>query len=57
VERACLEGGRSAAKDLMKRAIANAKAKGEKLECTSCHVDQKTYALQPDAVKELQRWL
>lgn len=57
VERACLEGGRGAVKDLMKRAIANAKAEGEKLECTSCHIDQKTYALQPDAVKELQRWL
>jgi hypothetical protein len=41
----------------MKQAVANAKAKGVSLECTSCHVDQKSYALQPDAVKELQRWL
>jgi hypothetical protein len=57
VEQACREGGRKAAKDLMKRAVANAKAQGVRLNCTSCHVDQKTYALQPDAVKELQRWL
>lgn len=57
VESACREGGRAAAKDLMKQAVANAKAKGVSLKCTSCHVDQKSYALQPDAVKELARWL
>lgn len=57
VEKACNEGGRSAAKDLMKKVVDKAKAGGVSLKCTSCHVDQKTYALQPNAIADLQRWL
>ena len=57
VEKACHEGGRSAAKDLMKKAVEKAKAGGVSLKCTSCHVDQKAYAIQPNAIADLQRWL
>jgi hypothetical protein len=41
----------------MKDAIGNATASGQSLRCTNCHTNQRDYALKPDAVSDLARWL
>lgn len=57
VEAACTQGGRKAAKDLMKKAVKKAKAAGETMNCKSCHTELKTFALTPNAVSDLEPWL
>jgi hypothetical protein len=57
VQAACAEDGRRAVKKLMTSAIAKAKREGTELECGSCHLDQKTFGLRPNAVDDLARWL
>lgn len=57
VEKACKEGGRKAAKDLMKAAVKKAKAAGKKYKCTSCHEDQKSFDLKKNAVEDLKPWI
>jgi hypothetical protein len=57
VRSACANGGRAAAKRVMKDAIGKATATGQSLRCSNCHADQKDYALKADAVSELKRWL
>ncbi|MEX1363393.1 MAG: hypothetical protein AB1Z98_09725 [Nannocystaceae bacterium] len=57
VEAACKAGGRKAAKTLMKKAVAKAKAAGETMNCKSCHSSMKTFALTDDAVSGLEGWL
>lgn len=57
VEQACRSGGRAAAKTLMKAAVSKAKEAGESINCKSCHSDLKTYALTPNAVADLKKWM
>lgn len=57
VRDACATGGRAAAKRVMKDAIGKATATGQVLKCSSCHSNQRDYALKSDAVAELERWL
>jgi hypothetical protein len=54
VEKACKEGGRKAAKELMKGAVKKAKAGGADIKCTSCHEDTKDFKLKDNAVKDLK---
>jgi hypothetical protein len=57
VEKACKEGGRKAAKEVMKGAVKKAKAAGTDLKCTSCHEDMKDFHLKDNAVKDLKPWI
>ena len=57
VEEACANGGRSAAKSVMKDAIGKALASGASLKCATCHADLQNFTLKKDAVAELKKWL
>lgn len=57
VKKACAEGGRAAAKKLMKAAVGKAKAAGNDVKCTSCHEDTKEFKLKDNAVKDLKPWI
>lgn len=57
VQAACDEDGRRAVKKLMTSAVAKAKRAGTELECASCHLDQKTFGLRPNAADDLAPWL
>ncbi len=57
VEKACKEGGQKAAKKLMKKVVKAAKAKGEKMNCKSCHSDLKTFKLKDGASAQLKKLL
>ncbi len=57
VRDACANGGRAAAKRVMKDAIGKATATGQSLRCTNCHANQNDYTLKGDAVADLKRWL
>jgi cytochrome c len=57
VEKACKDGGRKAAKELMKAAVKKQKAAGNDVKCTSCHEDTKDFKLKDNAVKDLKPWI
>ncbi len=57
VEKACKDGGRDAAKKLMKDVVKKAKAAGEDVNCKTCHKSLKTFDLTDDAEKKLGKWL
>jgi hypothetical protein len=60
VKKACADGGRKAAKELMKTAVKKAKDGGNKdVKCTSCHEDTKDFKLKDKdkAVKDLKALL
>ena len=57
VEKACKDGGRKAAKELMKGAVKKAKAAGKDVKCTSCHEDTHDFHLKSNAVGDLKSWL
>lgn len=57
VAKACKDGGRKAAKDLMKGAVKKAKAAGKDVKCTSCHEDAKEFKLKSNAVDDLKPWI
>jgi hypothetical protein len=57
VEKACKDGGRKAAKDLMKNAVKKAKAAGKDVKCTSCHEDTKDFKLKDNAVADMKPWI
>lgn len=57
VEKACKDGGRNAAKKVMKAAVKKAKAAGNDVKCTSCHEDTKDFKLKDNAVKDLKPWI
>jgi hypothetical protein len=52
VEKACKEGGRKSAKDVMKAAVKRARADGKEYKCNSCHDSQTTYSLKSDAIEK-----
>jgi hypothetical protein len=57
VKEACENGGRTAAKGVMKDAIGKALAAGASLKCGDCHAEQTNYTLKKDAVAQLKKWL
>src|SRR5262245_40340580 len=57
VEKACKEGGRKAAKEVMKGAVKKAKAAGKDVKCTSCHEDAKDFKLKDNAVNDLKPYI
>lgn len=57
VKKACSEGGRKAAKELMKGAVKKAKAAGKDVKCTSCHEDTKEFKLKDNAVEDLKPFI
>jgi hypothetical protein len=58
VEAACKSGGQAAAKKMMKKATDKAKAAGTDINCKTCHVDLKAFALKgKDPVGDLKKWL
>src|ERR1700749_4180246 len=57
VEKACKDGGRKAAKDLMKASMKKANGSGKDFKCTSCHVDAKAFKLKDNAVDDLKPWI
>ena len=57
VEKACKDGGRKAAKELMKGAVKKAKAAGKDVKCTSCHEDTKEFKLKDNAVDDLKPFI
>ncbi|MBM4361727.1 MAG: hypothetical protein FJ104_03525 [Deltaproteobacteria bacterium] len=55
VEKACKDGGRKGAKDLMKAVVKKAKDAGKDVGCKDCHADVgKTFELKANAVKDLK---
>jgi hypothetical protein len=57
VEKACKDGGRKAAKEVMKGAVKKAKAAGKDVKCTSCHEDTKDFKLKDNAVDDLKPFI
>ena len=57
VKAACKEGGRKAAKRVMKAAVRRARAQGTKLKCKGCHENLNSWALKADAVSMLRPWM
>lgn len=57
VEKACKDGGRKSAKDLMKAAQKRARADGKEYKCNSCHENQKSYKLKDGAVDKLKPYI
>ncbi len=55
VKSACEKGGIPRAKSMMKSLVQQAKDKGKKYKCSSCHTSQKTYENKPNAVSELRK--
>jgi hypothetical protein len=47
--KACAQGGRAAAKKLMKKMVEDAKKKKEKFTCDGCHKDLDNYELTKNA--------
>ncbi len=54
VKAACDEGGVKAAKSLMKDYVKRAKEAGNRVKCSSCHDNTKTYTLADNAVEDLR---
>lgn len=54
---ACKKAGRKPVKDIMRGVVKKAKAAGQDIQCTSCHVDTSTYLLKPNAVSDIKQWL
>jgi hypothetical protein len=59
VEKACKDGGRKAAKEVMKGAVKKAKDAGKDYKCTHCHEDTKEFKLkdEKEAVTDLKPFI
>jgi hypothetical protein len=58
VEKACKDGGKKAAKALMKTALDKAKKAGKTdWKCKSCHTDLSKYDLTKNAVEDLKPYI
>lgn len=59
VKKACADGGRKAAKKLMKGVVKKARKAGDDkvTGCLDCHEDFKTFKRNKDAVKLLKKYL
>ena len=54
VKAVCSKGGKDAVKKAMKAAMDEANKGGAKLECKSCHSDQKEYKKSDNADKDFE---
>ena len=52
---ACAKGGRAEAKKVMKKMVADAKAKGQKFTCEGCHKDLDNYELTKNATEDFKK--
>ncbi len=57
VAKACAEGGVSEAKKVMKKLVKEATVRGRKFTCDGCHRELDSFALLPDARKDLEAML
>jgi hypothetical protein len=53
--KACAQGGRAAAKKLMKKMVEDAKKKKEKFTCDGCHKDLDNYELTKNATDDYKK--
>src|ERR1044071_5276928 len=53
--KACTKGGRPEAKKMMKKMVADAKAKGQKFTCEGCHKDLDNYELTKNAKDDFKK--
>lgn len=53
--KACAKGGRDAAKKMMKKMVADAKANGQKFTCEQCHKDLDNYELTKNARDDFKK--
>jgi hypothetical protein len=53
--KACTKGGRAEAKKMMKEMVKEAKAKGQKFTCDSCHKDLDNYELTKNATEDFKK--
>lgn len=53
--KACTKGGRTEAKRVMKKMVADAKAKKGKFTCEQCHKDLDNYALTANAKDDFKK--
>jgi hypothetical protein len=53
--KACAKGGRPEAKKVMKKMVADAKAKGQKYTCEGCHKDLDTYELTSNGKDDFKK--
>ena len=55
VAKACAKGGRAEAKKVMKKMVADAKAKGQKYTCEGCHKDLDNYELTANGKEDFKK--
>lgn len=55
VGKACASGGVKAAKKVMKQMTKDAKSKGLKMDCDTCHKNDTTYELTSDAKQQMEK--
>jgi hypothetical protein len=53
--KACAKGGRPEAKKMMKKMVADAKAKGQKYTCEGCHKDLDNYELTKNGKDDFKK--
>jgi hypothetical protein len=53
--KACAKGGRPEAKKVMKKMVADAKAKGGKYTCEGCHKDLDSYELTSNGKEDFKK--
>jgi len=53
--KACEKGGRAEAKKMMKKMVADAKAKGQKFTCEGCHKDLDNYELTANSKDDFKK--
>ena len=53
--KACEKGGRAEAKKVMKKMVADAKAKGQKFTCEGCHKDLDNYELTANSKDDFKK--
>ena len=53
--KACAKGGRPEAKKIMKKMVADAKAKGGEFKCLGCHQDVDNYELTKTAIDDFKK--
>ena len=53
--RACAKGGRDEARKVMKKMVAEAKAKGVKFTCDNCHMNLEDFELLKSARDDFER--
>ena len=53
--KACVKGGRTEAKKMMKKMVKEAKDKGQKFTCEGCHKDLDNYELTKNSKEDFKK--